>query len=133
MLRSVLSILAGIVVLTVTSFAIEAVMNPLLLWAFPHALPNAAALSSNPWARTFMFAYGLSCVAAGGYVAARVARRFPIRHAAVLGILQAGLTVAAMLSPAGSHASRMQWIMTALLSIPAALAGGISLQGNAAS
>ncbi|WP_263373471.1 hypothetical protein [Granulicella aggregans] len=124
MVRSVLSILAGIVVLTVASFAMEAALNPLLLWGFPQALPNADALRTNLWARTLMFAYGFVCVAAGGYVAARIARRSPMRHAAVLGVLQAGLTVAAMFSPEGSHASKAQWILTAVLSVPAALAGG---------
>jgi hypothetical protein len=29
-----------------------------------------------------------------------------------------------MLSPVGSHASVLQWIMIAILSVPAALAGG---------
>jgi hypothetical protein len=130
MLRSVLSVLAGIVVLSVASFTIEAVVNPLLLRAFPQALPNAPALSSNPWARTLAFTYGLTCVTAGGYVAARIARRFPVRHAAAMGILQAGLTVAAMLSPEGNHASPMQWIVISILSIPAALAGGFLYKGK---
>jgi hypothetical protein len=130
MLRSVLSVLAGIAVLTAASFAIEAVMNPVLLRAFPQALPNPAALSSNPWARTLTFAYGLTCVAAGGYVTARIARRLPITHAAAMGIVQAGLTLAAMLSPEASHASRMQWISTTILSIPAALAGGFLYKGQ---
>jgi hypothetical protein len=130
MLRSVLSVLAGIVILTTASFAIEAVVNPLLLRAFPQALPNTAALSSNQWVRILTFAYGLTCVAAGGYVAARIARRLPIKHAAATGILQAGLTMAAMLSPEANHASRMQWITIAILSIPAALAGGFLYRGT---
>lgn len=124
MFRSVLSILAGIAVLTATSFAIEAVVNPLLLRVFSEALPGPTALSANPWVRTLTFAYGLLCVAAGGYIAARVARRLPVQHAAAMGIVQAGLTVLAMLSPVGPHASRSQWIATAILSIPAALGGG---------
>jgi hypothetical protein len=41
-----------------------------------------------------------------------------------MGIVQAGLTIAAMLSPEANHASRWQWITTAVLSLPAALAGG---------
>jgi hypothetical protein len=124
MLRSVLSVLAGIAVLTAASFAVEVLVNPLLLRAFPQALPSPAALSSNQWVRMLTYAYGLTCVAAGGYVAARIARRLPIKHAAAMGILQAGLTIAAMLSPEANHASRIQWIMIAILSIPAALAGG---------
>src|ERR1700722_18170133 len=130
MLRSVLSVLAGIAVLTAASFAIEAIANPLLLRAFPEAMPSPAALSSNPWARLFTFAYGLTCVAAGGYVAARIARRSPIKHAAAMGILQAGLTIVAMLSPVANHASQMQWITIAILSIPAALAGGFLYEGQ---
>jgi hypothetical protein len=124
MLRSLLSVLAGIVVLTAASFAIEAAVDPLLLRLFPRALPGPAALSTNQWVRIFTFAYGFVCVACGGYVAARMARQLPMQHAAAMGIVQAGLTMAAMLSPEGSHASRGQWIMIAILSIPAALAGG---------
>jgi hypothetical protein len=130
MIRSLLSVLAGIVVLTLASFAIEAALDPLLLWAFPKALPGPEALQGNPWVRVLMFAYGFVCVAAGGYVASRVAGRMPLTHAAVMGIVQAGLTVMAMLSPAGSHASRSQWILTAILSVPAALVGGVLYKGR---
>jgi hypothetical protein len=119
-----MAVLAGIVVLTAASFAIEAAVDPLLLRLFPRALPGPAALTANQWVRTFTFAYGLICVATGGYIAARIARRLPIQHAAAMGIVQAGLTIAAMLSPEGSHASRLQWITIAILSVPAALAGG---------
>jgi hypothetical protein len=129
MLRSVLSIPAG-AVLTVASFAIEAALHPLLIWAFPETLPSSEALSLNPWVRTLTFAYGLVCVAAGGYVTARVARRRPITHAAVMGIIQAGLTIVAMLSPVGNHASPMQWILIAILSMPAALVGGVVYKGR---
>jgi hypothetical protein len=125
MLRSVLSVLAGIAVLTATSFAIEAAVDPLLLRAVPQALASPKALSANQWVRTLTFAYGFLSVAAGGYVAARLARRLPIRHAVAMGILQAGLTIAAMLSPEANHASRLQWITTAVLSIPAAVTGGV--------
>src|SRR5215471_7355772 len=124
MLRSILSILAGIAALTVASFAIEAAVNPLLLRVFPEALPSPEALSSNQWVKTLTFTYGLICVAAGGYIAARVAGRLPIKHATATGIIQAGLTIVAMLSPVANHASRLQWITTAILSIPAALLGG---------
>jgi hypothetical protein len=125
MIRSLLSVLAGIAVLTVASFAIEAALNPLLLRVFPEALSGPEALSSNPWVKTLMFAYGLMCVTAGGYVAARVARRLPVQHAAAMGIIQSGLTLIAMLSPVANHASRWVWIITTVLTIPAALVGGI--------
>jgi hypothetical protein len=117
-------------VLTAASFAIEAVVNPLLLRLFPRVLPGPEALSSNPWVRALTFAYGLVCVAVGGYVAARVASQWPIRHAAAMGIGQAGLTIMAMLSPIANHASPLQWIAIATLSMPAALAGGALYKGG---
>ena len=112
MLRSVLAVIAGIVVLTAASFAIEAALGPWLLRTFPHE------------ARALTFSYGMLCVAAGGYVAALLARRLPIRHAGAMGLTQAGLTIVAMFSPDSNHASTAQWIAIATLSIPAALAGG---------
>jgi hypothetical protein len=130
MIRSVLSVLAGIAVLTVISFAIETALNPLLIWAFPETLPGPEALSANPWVRTLTFAYGLMCVAAGGYISARVARRRPVTHATAMGIIQAGLTIMAMLSPVGNHASRLQWIVIAILTTPAAIAGGVVYRGR---
>ena len=130
MLRSVLSVLAGIAALTAASFAIEAAVDPLLLWLFPKALPSPRALSSNQWVRALTFSYGFICVAAGGYTAARIAGRRPMAHAAATGIVQAGLTILAMFSPVANHASRLQWITTAALSIPAALAGGVLSKGN---
>ena len=132
MLRSLLSILAGIAVLTAASFAIEAATDPLLLRMFPQALPGPEALSSNPLVRALTFAYGLMSVAAGGYVTARIARRRPIGHAAAMGIVQAGLTIVAMLSPVANHASPLQWITIAMLSIPAALAGAALYRGGSA-
>jgi hypothetical protein len=130
MVRSVLAVLVGIAVLTLASFAIEAAVNPLLLRVFPEALPGPEALSSNPWVRVLTFAYGLLCVTAGGYIAARVARRLPVTNAAVMGIIQADLTIMAMLSPVGNHASRLQWVIAAILSIPAALVGGVAYKSH---
>lgn len=124
MIRSALSVLAGIAVLTAASFAIEAAVNPLLLRVFPVALPSPEALASSPWVRALTLGYSMMCVAAGGYVCARLAGRLPLRHAAAMGIAQAGLTIMAMLSPIGDHASRLQWIITAVLCVPVALAGG---------
>ena len=83
MIRSVLAILAGIVVLTVTSFAIEAAVDPLLLHLFPRALPNRAAMSHNLPATLLQLAYTALCIAAlivpaawcGGVIARRLARK----------------------------------------------------------
>ena len=124
MIRSVLAVLAGIVVLTITSFAIEAVADPLMLRVFPHALPDKAALSHNLPASLFLFAYTSLCVAAGGYVTAWLARRSPVRHAVAMGVVQVALTVLAMMSPRIVAPFR-NWIATLVLTIPTAWCGGL--------
>ena len=82
------------------------------------AFPNAP--------KALMFAYGFASVALGGYVAARIARHRKLFHTSIMALLQAGLTILAMLSPdVSNHASTAQWIATAVLTIPAALLGGV--------
>jgi hypothetical protein len=124
MIRSVLAVLAGIAVLTVTSFAIEAVADPLMMRIFPQALPNRAAISHSAAAALFMFAYTAVCVAAGGYVTAWVARRSPTLHAVIMGVAQEALTVWAMMS-IGKEAPLRNWIGALVLTIPAAWLGGL--------
>ncbi|HXQ27178.1 MAG TPA: hypothetical protein VN822_12275 [Candidatus Acidoferrales bacterium] len=124
MIRSVLAVLAGIATLTVTSFAIEAAADPLIIWMFPHALPNKAAISHNLPASLFMFAYTALCVAAGGYVTAWVARRSPVWHALVMGAVEVALTVLAMVS-LPDVAPLRNWIVAMVLTVPAAGCGGM--------
>jgi hypothetical protein len=111
MLRSVLAVLAGIAVLTITSFAIEAAVNPLLTKTFPAAL------------RIVTLVYTMACVAAGGYVTAWLARRAPIRHAVIMGVIESALTIVAMLSLPG-HAPLWSWVAGIVLTTPAAWLGG---------
>ena len=123
-MRSVLAVLAGLVVLTVTSFAIEAVANPLLMRMFPGALPNEAAMNHNVAAKLFMTAYTMLCVAAGGYVTAWLARRAPVRHAVIMGAIEAAMTIGVMISLPG-HAPLWSWIVGIALIVPAAWCGGM--------
>jgi hypothetical protein len=122
-MRSVLAVLAGIVVLTAASFAIEALANPLIMRAFPHTLQNEAALNQNVPVKLFTIAYSTLCVVAGGYAAATIARRFPVRHAVIMGVIQVALTLAAMLKFYG-HAYLWVWIAGIALTVPAAAWGG---------
>lgn len=123
MIRSVLSVLAGIVVLTITSFAIEAAVDPLLARIFPKALPDHAAMTHNLPASLFMFSYTSLCVVAGGYVTGYLARHHPALHAMVMGAVQAALTVWAMIS-LPDVAPLRNWIVAILLAIPTAWFGG---------
>jgi hypothetical protein len=124
MIRSVLAVLAGIAVLTVTSFAIEAVANPLMMRMFPHALPDRAAIGYNLPAALFLFAYTSLCVAGGGYVTAWLARRSPVRHAVIMGAVQVALTFWAMLS-IREQAPLRNWIAGIVLTVPAAWCGAL--------
>ena len=123
MIRSLLAVLAGIATLTVTSFAIEAVANPLMMRMFPHSLPNRAAISQSLPASLFLFAYTALCVACGGYVTAWLVSRSPVRHALIMGVVQVGLTVWAMVS-LPNEAPLRNWLAAILLTVPCAWCGG---------
>lgn len=119
MIRSILAILAGLAVIIVTSFGIEAAVTPLLTKMFPDALP-----SHNIPAMLFTFAYTSLCVVAGGYVTARLAARHAVRHALILGVVQSALTIPAMLAYA-DKAPLWGWIVSMIIVIPAAWWGGM--------
>lgn len=123
MIRSVLAVIAGIAALTVTSFAIEALADPLLMGMFPQALPTRAAIGQNLPASLFLYVYTALCVAFGGYVTAWVARRAPVGHALIMGVVQTGLTLLAMFS-LKEQAPLRNWIVALVMTIPCAWAGG---------
>lgn len=123
MIRSVLAVIAGIAALTVTSFAIEALADPLMMRMFPQALPTRAAIGRNLPASLFLFAYTTACVAFGGYVTAWIAKRAPVRDALIMGVVQTGLTVLAMFS-LKEQAPLRNWIVALVMTIPCAWAGG---------
>jgi len=125
MIRSALAILARIVVLTVTSFAIEAAADPLLLHLFPHVLPNRAAMSHNLPATLLQWVYTAWCIATGGYVTAWLARRREALHAVIMGGIELALTVWAMVS-LPNEAPLRNWIVGMALIVPGRGAGDAS-------
>jgi hypothetical protein len=124
MFRSTLAILAGLVAILITSFGIEAVVNPLLMRTFPEALPNEEALSGNHYVWLLTSFYTFLCVIAGGYVAARLAVRDQTQHAMALGLIQSVLTIPAMMAFPGK-APIWGWIISMIAVIPAAWCGGL--------
>ena len=124
MIRSALAVLAGIVTLTITSFAVEAAVDPLMMRLFPNTLPNRAAISYNLPATLFLFSYTFLCVGAGGYVTAWLARRSPVLHSLLMGAVQVALTVWAMFA-LRNEAPLRNWIGALVFTIPAAWCGGI--------
>lgn len=122
MIRSVAAVIAGIATLTITSFAIEAGVNPLLLRFFPHALPNEWALNHNTGVKLIILAYTALCVAAGGFVTAWVARRAKVIHAVVMGVVEVGLTVWVMFEMP-QQAPRWAWLLGIAMILPMAWIG----------
>jgi hypothetical protein len=123
MIRSALAVPAGIVVLTVASFAIEWATDPVLA----RVLPDAQA-SGATWHYTvrklIMFVYTTFCVAFGGYVTAWLARGSEVRHAVVMGAIQTALTGLAMIE-FRHKAPVWFWIAGIAVTVPAAWCGGI--------
>jgi len=134
-IRSILAVLAGIVVLTIVSFGIEAVAGPLLMRLFPTALPDAAALSANFPARLLMLAYTLFSIGVAGYFTAWIAGRARILHAAIMGAVEVALTLYVMIAapfPEAHQAPRWWWIAGTILMIPAAIVGAAIRQKQSA-
>ena len=108
------------------SFAIEAAVHPLLLHLFPRALPDAAALGGNVPARLFMVAYTTFAIGVGGYVTAWIARRSLLTLAAIMGAIEAALTLYVMIAGPFHEphpAPPAIWITGLILMIPAACLG----------
>jgi hypothetical protein len=122
MIRSALAILAGIVALTVTSFAIEWVTDPVLARVLPDAQSGGAAWH-HVVRKLMMFVYTTLCVAFGGYVTAWLARGSKVRHAVVMGAIQMALTVLAMIE-FRHKAPVWFWIAGIAVTVPAAWCGG---------
>lgn len=120
MARSVLAVLAGIVMLTAASFAIEAAMNPLLMKML--SLPNEAALNQSALVKWVTFGSTALCIAVGGYVTAWLAQRAKVMHAVIMGIVQSGLTVVLMFDRP-QLAPRWAWIMGIAMTVPMAFVG----------
>ena len=126
MIRSTLAVLAGLVGLTIISFAIEAATDPLLMHLFPGALPDAAALAKKFPARLFMLVYTTFSIAVGGYITAWIAHRAQLIHAAIMGTVEVAFTLYVMIAApfAEAHqAPRWGWITGMILMIPAACLG----------
>ncbi len=102
MIRSTRAVLAGIVTLTALSFGIEAIIG-----------------ADN---KLLMSAYTLLSIVAGGLVTAWLAPRNPIRHAVIMGAIQAFMTFGVMFEMRDSM-PLWGWGASIALTVPAAWCG----------
>lgn len=122
MTRSIAAVLAGIVTLTLLTFAIETATTPLLMYAFPESLPTRDAMQANVPVKLFILVYSTLCMIAAGYVTAWAARSNELRLAIVMAAIQVALTVWAM-SAFYQHAPLWAWLGGMALMVPAAWLG----------
>ncbi len=108
MIRSILSVLAGLLVLTILSFAIEYAVNSV----FPGGDPN----------KLWMLAYTFLSIAAGGYTTARTAPIAPVKHALIMGAIETIMTIDVMYSFPGG-VPLWTWLVSVPMIVPAALLG----------
>lgn len=134
MIRSILAVFAGLVALTIVSFAIEAAADPLLMHLFPRALPNEPAFAGNFPVRILMVAYTIFAIGVGGYVTAWIARRTRLTLATIMGAIEVVFTLYVMIAAPFREARPAPpsiWITGVLLMIPAACFGA-AIQGKQA-
>ena len=113
MVRSVISVFIGIATLSIVSFTIEAALKPLTR------------------STLILFPCSLLSVAFGGYITAWVAVRAPVRHAIIMGVIQALLVIPAMIA-FPQEAPLWRWLLGMALIVPASWCGAIFYQGRSA-
>lgn len=123
MFRSILSVFAGLVVMTAAAFAIEFAVDAFLLHSYPINFPSEAALARSNGVMLLTLAYSLLCMILGGYITSWLAPRSPVSHAIALAALQEILTVIAILEKL-APAPRWAWIANLLLVPIAIILGG---------
>ena len=123
MVRSVGSVLAGVVALLISSFAIEFAVDSILLRTMAHSFPNQRALAASNPVMALTLGYTLLCAALAGYTTARLAGRSEMKHALALAMVQDLLTLLAMVMHV-APAPNWAWALNLTLVPLAMLMGG---------
>lgn len=123
--RSVAAVVAGLVLTTAASYALDALVMAGGYMAKDGVLPQSGAAGLV----AFVLFYRTLCSVAGCYVAARLARRRPVTHALILGGLGALAGIAGALTLGDQAPAWYGWGLV-VLALPAALVGGLLARGR---
>ena len=115
--RSILSVIAGIVTFSIALVVMMAAGNA-VLGAEPEWI-NRTTATQTAW-----LAWNVVAMIGGGYVAAWIAPRAKISHAAVTGLIQALFTLGAFLWVTSDATPAWLWIGGIVTIVPAAWLGG---------
>ena len=116
--RGVIGIIGGIATLSGLLFAMERLVDAMFGTA------GGAPFMRNAPAMVLWLLWEAVSVAAGGFVTAWIARRHAVRHAVVMGTLQALMTLAAMFSVRDGGSPLWFWLVGIASMPPAAWVGG---------
>lgn len=122
-MRSVAAVLAGFVTLSVALYAMQGVGTAVMLRLYPELPDTASVINQNTLTRVCWLIWETMSMVAAGFVTARLAPRFEVHHATVMGAIQAVVTLWAMLSVRGDEPLWF-WLTGIAMMIPAAWFGG---------
>jgi hypothetical protein len=121
--RSVAAVLAGFVTLSVALYAMQSAGTAILLRMNPELPATASIVNYSAGTRVFWLVWETISMVAAGYVTARLAASRYVVHAAVMGAIQAVVTLWAMLS-VQSEEPVWFWLTGIAMMVPAAWVGG---------
>ena len=122
-MRSVAAVLAGFVTLSVALYAMQSASTGLLLRMHPDLPSTMSIVNYSTGSRVLWLLWETMSMVGAGYVTARLAPRFEVRHATVMGAIQAVVTMWAMFS-VRSDEPLWFWLTGIAMMIPAAWYGG---------
>jgi hypothetical protein len=133
MIRSVLAVLAGLVGFSIALLAMDSAATPLMNAIYPDRPAVASVIELSNVTRVLWLLWETASLTVAGYITAWLAPRFEVRHAVVLGALQALMTVWAMFAIRDQSLPMWFWLAGILLMVPAAWLGGrIRVKGEKA-
>jgi hypothetical protein len=122
-LRSVAAVLAGLVVFSILLFTMSAGGDAVMFRTYPDLPTTASVVTLNTMTRVLWLAWVTASMVVAGYVTARAAARFETRHATIMAVIEAAMTVVAMLT-IQSEDPLWFWLVGIVLMVLAGWFGG---------
>jgi hypothetical protein len=123
-MRSVAAVLAGFVTLSVSLYAMQGAGTAIMLRMYPELPDTASIVNQSTLTRVCWLIWETLSMVAAGYVTARIAPRFEVHHATVMGAIQSIVTLWAMFSVRGGDEPLWFWLTGIAMMVPAAWYGG---------
>ena len=124
MIRSALAVLAGLVAFVAALSAVQAALVAVITRLYPEMSSPDSVIDSGGISSVLWLVWEALSMAGAGYVTAWLASHHEIRHAVVVGAVQAALTLWAPFAVREPDSPLWFWVTGILLMVPAAWFGG---------